>query len=116
MRSPIPLALCALALSSSCAPRLGPIPGPLSEAAVARAAGMLPGASADLLGKGRQLFIDRCDQCHGYPDVWFYEEKKWPGIMKEMAENAELTPEERDLTLNFVLVARGEPRPTAPSK
>ena len=89
----------------------GIAPGELSEAAIAGALGKYPGASAASLQQGRQLFLDNCENCHAYADLWFYDAEKWPDIMKKMGKEAELTQQESDLVLHFVLTAKADPRP-----
>lgn len=112
------LATLAAALAlAGCYPRPGPLPGPLSEAALSSALGRLPGQSAETLAKGRAQAEFYCQDCHEYPDIWVIAAEKWPAIMKRMQKEADMTQEDADLVLNFILAAQSDPRPasTTPS-
>jgi mono/diheme cytochrome c family protein len=82
-------------------------PPPVSPADATGATARWPEATPDRLAAGRALFVARCNGCHGYPDVASVPEDRWPGIVKEMAPKAKLSPAEGDDVLHFVLAARG---------
>lgn len=107
---PVPLRVAAAALCSSllfaCFPKAGTAPGPLSATDLVTAQSRWPESSPESLEKGRQFFLGTCDNCHRYPSLTHYSEESWPRIMARMGKKAELTPEETDLVLRFVLVSR----------
>lgn len=99
--------MCLLLTTAACGyPRSGAVPGPLSSASAATAATRWPGATAESLEAGRTLFIERCNDCHGSPDLRAVAADRWPGIMADMGRKSHLTPEQTEQVLRFVLVAR----------
>jgi nitrate/TMAO reductase-like tetraheme cytochrome c subunit len=68
-----------------------------------------PAVSEQSISTGRDLFIAKCNGCHGYPDLDSIAEERWPGVMKKMAGKADLTCSQGDDVLRFVLAARTEP-------
>jgi len=86
-------------------PRTGPAPGPLSPTAIAAAQARWPDADAATLARGRELFLAKCDACHGYPALDAVDAGSWPSVMKRMAGNAHLPPADRDAVLHFILAA-----------
>ncbi len=107
-RLPLPAVVTALALSMlpACLPKAGTAPGPLTATALGTARNRWADATEDSLEKGRQFYLGACDNCHKYPDLPHYAEEKWPEILARMGQKAELTPEETELVLRFVLAAR----------
>ena len=104
--------LFGLMLGGCFFPKAGPPPDPLSELKVTLAKARWPDASAESLERGRQYFLGTCDNCHKYPDLPHYSEEKWPPIMQRMGKKAELTPEETELVLRFILAHRTQPATT----
>ncbi len=98
-----------LATTACSYPRSGAAPGPLSPASAATAASRWPGATAESLDAGRTLFLDRCNGCHGYPDLNPISANRWPGIMTDMGHKSHLTPEQTQQVLHFILAAREQP-------
>lgn len=68
---------------------------------------IVPNADVDL-ARGRQLFAQRCIECHALPPVWHYSREEWPRIVDAMAHRASLRPNERDAIVAYILAARGE--------
>ncbi len=96
-----------LLVTTACSyPRSGAAPGPLSSASAAAAATRWPGATPESLDAGRTLFLDRCNGCHGYPDLGPISASRWPGIMTDMGHKSHLTPEQTEQVLRFILAAR----------
>lgn len=87
-------------------PKSGAAPGPVSPATLEAAKSRWPDASEASLDAGRSLFLARCNGCHSYPDLASIPEAKWPSIMDEMAPKAKLNPEQKDVVLHYVTVAR----------
>lgn len=69
-------------------------PGPLGPAQVQAAKARWPGATAETLAAGRELFLEKCARCHGYPDATAYSQAEWPGLVERMAGNAGLSESE----------------------
>jgi hypothetical protein len=98
----------AVAAFSACYPKAGPPPEAPSASAVAWASARWPGATAESLAHGRQLFVSKCNACHESPDVAAIADDRWPGIVKSMGNKAHLTADERETLLHFVLASRAE--------
>lgn len=103
------IVICAIVLSGCFFPKAGPAPGPLNALALEIAQSRWADSTPESLEKGRQYFLGTCDNCHSYPDLPHYSEEKWPTIIQRMGKKAELTPEETELVLRFILAARTEP-------
>ena len=67
-------------------------------------------AEATKLGRGRDLFVHRCIECHTLPAVWKYSREEWPQIVDDMSHRASLKPEDRDTVIAYILAARGRER------
>jgi hypothetical protein len=99
------------ALGCTLFPKAGNVPEPVSEADVARASAKWPpGVSQESLQAGRAQFMAKCNHCHDYPDLRAIDEPDWPSIVKRMGQKAQLSPQDVDNVLHFILVAR-ERRP-----
>lgn len=94
------------ALSGCLYPKAGSAPSPLDTMAVEAARTRWPDADAESLESGRQLFLGSCDGCHAYPALAHYEADEWPRIMKRMGGKADLSPEQTEQVLRFILVSR----------
>ena len=100
------LHLLAAALLTGCAmPNLAP---PVSPAMSARA-----GRPAGILEQGRRLYTGRCATCHAIDPVGKYSASRWGEIVAEMADEAKLTPAEKDAVLTYILAARETPAPAS---
>ena len=104
------LFLLASAAMTACGfPKTAAAPGPLTPAQVAMAVAKSPAVSEQSISTGRDLFIAKCNGCHGYPDLGSITEEKWPDVMKKMARKADFNGSQGDDVLHFVLAARTEP-------
>lgn len=115
----LPLALLGAALIAGCYPKAAPAPGAMSPASVEWAAAKWPGETEASLKAGRELFLANCNKCHGYPDLLANSEEDWPSDVKRMASKSDLTPENGDQILHYVLTARNEQasaKPAAPAE
>lgn len=99
-------AILSFLLAAGCTSPPGIAPGPLSPAALGAASARWPETSPDALEHGRQLLVDKCNQCHGYPDLEKVDQARWPAIMDNMGKQARLSDAERELVLRFVLAER----------
>lgn len=101
------LALLLLASTTACGfPKTGPAPGAVNAQQTTAAEQRWPGTTAAELEAGRKLFLDGCDSCHGYPELQAIPEARWADVMREMGPKADLTPEQSEQVLRFVLIAR----------
>ena len=77
-------ALFAASFSSSgCYPKAAAAPAAVSASGVTAASTRWPGVTASALSTGRDLFLARCNACHGYPDLRAISEDRWPGILEK---------------------------------
>ncbi len=83
----------------------GPPPA-ITPAQAERAAQERPGVNAAALNGGRELYVAKCNGCHGYPDIATIPDEKWPEIMKRMGKKSDLTDEQSNQVLAFVRAAQ----------
>jgi mono/diheme cytochrome c family protein len=95
-------------MATGCYPKAAQAPGPLSAGAVTWASTRWPGVTESSLSKGRDLFLSKCNGCHGYPDLAAIDDKHWPDIVESMAKKSHLDAWGRDAVLHYVLAARSE--------
>jgi cytochrome c5 len=100
------LALVLAVGVAACFPKAGGVPAPLAPASVEAARGRWPEVSSESLAAGRELFVAKCNHCHGYPDLVATEEAKWPEIVERMGPRSHLGPAEVNLVLRFIQAAR----------
>lgn len=104
------LFLVAAATMTACGfPKTGAAPPPLSPAQIAAAGAKSPAVSEQSLSTGHDLFIAKCNGCHGYPDLGSIAKERWPDVMKRMAGKADLSSSQGDDVLHFILAARTDP-------
>jgi mono/diheme cytochrome c family protein len=104
--------ICLVALIlvvSGCYPKVGAAPGALSTASATSASARWPGVTAATLATGRDLFLARCNGCHGYPDPAAIPDERWPAIVEKMGGKSGLGADERGEVLHYILAARSEP-------
>jgi hypothetical protein len=99
------------AMGAGCYPKAGPPPGALSASSVASASTRWPGATERSLSVGHDLFLEKCNACHDYPDLAAIPDERWPHILDKMARKADLDAGQRDAVLHFVLASRSEQGP-----
>jgi hypothetical protein len=93
---------------AGCYPQTAPAPGALSANAVTWASTRWPSVTATSLATGHDLFVAKCNGCHGYPDLGTIADDRWPDIVKTMGRKSHLAADESDAVLHFVLAARSE--------
>ena len=113
MRIPLTSAVVALGLTSLSGcflfyPKSGPPPGALSASALESARTRWADSTPESLEQGRQTFLGNCDRCHHYPDLTRYSDEKWPKIVDRMGKKADLSAEETERVVRFVLAYRAE--------
>ncbi len=83
-----------------------------TQADAVRGAKNFPGLTVDELNKGKQLFENKCTQCHGTKDPGAWTEAQWRKIVPAMAEKAaqshkdEISSAEQDAVLKYVITMR----------
>lgn len=96
-------ALAAL-LANGCA-GAGSFPAPTAKnVAYAERHGQV--TTLPTLKVGRKLYLSRCSSCHGLKAPEFLAPEKWPEVVRDMADNAKITPDqERAITQYLVSVS-----------
>jgi hypothetical protein len=67
-------------------------------------------ADARSLTEGRNLFVNRCIDCHSLPPISKYSLERWPGLVQKMSGRAHLQPMERDAIVAYILAVRAQVR------
>lgn len=104
--SPSVALLLVLAITACGYPKTAAAPGPVTGTAAETAATRWPGTTPASLNTGRELFLAKCNDCHGYPDTKRIADERWPKILTRMGKKADLTPEQTETVLRFVLTTR----------
>lgn len=65
---------------------------------------------ARILSAGRALFLNRCIQCHALPEVAQFNAARVTTIVATMSGRANLSPEQHDAVLKYLLTVRAQPR------
>ena len=84
------------------------LPAALSADSATKAATRWPGVTPAALSHGHDLFVAKCNGCHGYPDLGAIPDERWPHIVEKMAKKSDLGPEDGDAVLHYVLASRSE--------
>lgn len=87
---------------------------PLSRGQLALTAEKWPGTDQAQLDVGLGLYKGRCSKCHWILSPAALKKDKWEDVYEEMAENAELKPEEKDLLQRYLWALTVEAPPDAP--
>src|SRR5690349_11684120 len=75
----------------------------VSDKQLSIAQGRWPGATAEDIRRGHNIYTTRCVQCHGNFEITRFSEKKWLHEIDDMAPKANLLPEEKlDLTKHII--------------
>ena len=94
------LALAIAVACSSCARTVAPMATP---ADVARAAERWPDTSDVELNRGRDVLVRSCGGCHLTPMPSDITAADWPGVLDEMAPEAELDDGERQALERYLV-------------
>jgi len=100
--APIVLVLGA-ALFAGCQSNVALAP-PVSPAFIR--AGTRIDADQRTLAQGRALFLNRCIQCHALPEVARFDASRLTAIVSKMSGRANLSPEQHEAVLKYLLTAR----------
>ncbi len=98
----LPLAAFALVLTGC---ETTPADAPPITASFLRA-GVRQHADGPTLSEGRRLYLNRCIQCHALPRVAKYDSQSLTLIVAKMAGRANLTEEQHDAVLKYLLTTR----------
>jgi mono/diheme cytochrome c family protein len=63
-------------------------------------------ADVPTLNKGRTVFLNRCIQCHALPDAKRFDAPRLTAIVAKMSGRANLSPEQHDAVLKYLLTVR----------
>lgn len=80
----------------------------LTENDVRQAEVRWPTVTLSTLQSGRQKYIDRCGGCHSLHLPSEFTEVQWRKAVEDMRERARVSPEEEDLILLYLAVARSK--------
>jgi mono/diheme cytochrome c family protein len=69
-------------------------------------AGVRQHADGPTLTEGRRLYLNRCIQCHALPQVAKYDPERLTVIVAKMAGRANLSEEQHDAVLKYLLTMR----------
>lgn len=64
------------------------------------------GGDQRTLVQGRSLFVGRCIQCHALPEIQKYDAERWREIVRTMSARANLSANDREALLKYLLAAR----------
>ncbi len=92
----LPLLLLALAACAAHLPRPTPMQAELASQ-------RWPGSSLESLKQGRSLYAAKCSGCHVPHRPSQYPAEKWSKIVDEKADRANLSGEEQELILQYLL-------------
>jgi hypothetical protein len=112
---------CAIILS--CAPKVSkstsatansaPVPvtpAPVkdpNEALLAAAKTKFPNITGDVLTQGRGIYYGgACINCHAAKNISNWDESQWVGILDNMAIQAKLTANEKDVVWKFIIAVK----------
>ncbi|MFM2201316.1 MAG: hypothetical protein RL040_516 [Bacteroidota bacterium] len=104
MKKSITLLGCILILAA-CASKKTTVS--LSDADATRAAAKYPGASLASLQKGKLLYEEKCNTCHGLKNPTAYDEVQWGKHVKRMAPKAKIDKPTEELILQYVVTMSG---------
>lgn len=104
MRREVRALLVLAALFSGCTGTSGP---PLVTPAIVASA---RGEKADLqtLNAGRNVFVNRCIECHVLPSINEHPASAWPGLVSKMSTRADLTKAEHEALLAYILAVHSQ--------
>jgi mono/diheme cytochrome c family protein len=71
-------------------------------------AGVRHQADGPTLNEGRRLYLNRCIQCHALPQVAKYDSQGLTAVVAKMAGRANLSEEQHDAVLKYLLTLRSE--------
>jgi mono/diheme cytochrome c family protein len=71
-------------------------------------AGIREKSDAHTLSQGRAVFLSRCIQCHALPEVAGFDAPRLTAIVAKMSGRANLTPEQHEAVLKYLLTARSQ--------
>lgn len=75
----------------------------LTDSDAIRAAAKYPDASLASLQKGKLLYEEKCNKCHGLKSTLSYNEEQWVKNVKRMAPKARIDKATEGLILQYVV-------------
>lgn len=61
--------------------------------------------SLEALNRGRQLYLQRCSECHHLKKPMFLRPNEWPDMVSKMSKDGEIMPEEQLLITQYLVGA-----------
>lgn len=89
--------ICAIAVLGGCASSESTAP------AVTPAIAAAARTSAEVLNEGRVIYTTRCTDCHNAVAVAAHTRAEWPGIIRRMAPESDLTPQQEQAVRAYVM-------------
>ena len=89
-----------LLLVAGCVRSGAPAP---TQSDLTRAQAQWPGITIDELERGRKVYIGHCGSCHLVPKPSDHRPEDWPQIVDAMSARAELTDDEHELVVRYVV-------------
>ncbi|MBX7099880.1 MAG: hypothetical protein K1X89_19345 [Myxococcaceae bacterium] len=99
------LTLFACFVLLGCYPKSAPPPKALAPTQLQLAQVRSADISTEALERGRVSFVGKCGECHDHPDLSAVRMSKWPAILEEMDEKADLVEPAKGELNAFVLSA-----------
>jgi cytochrome c5 len=98
-------------------PQTAAVPPPATPAQVTAAKVKYPNKTDAQIAEGHDLFAAKCNKCHSHPDLspTANEKVDWASVVPKMGKRADLTPEQTDNVLAYILGVReaGKEAPAA---
>ncbi len=109
LRALAPFLVAPALLAVACGfPKSAPPPPVASPAALDAARLRWPDTTEAQLAEGRDLFVAKCDACHGHPDVVAIPLTRWPSILERMGKKASLDEKQTESVLRYVSAVRAQ--------
>ena len=67
---------------------------------------MTSSRNVNVLNDGRQLFVNRCIDCHSLPVIAEHSSSEWPGLVDKMSGRAHLKPGQQDAIVAYILAVK----------
>lgn len=74
----------------------------MSEDEVPAAPAVAKAGDDDLTAAGKEIYMAKCNKCHGYKDPGNYSRERWVPIMDKMAVKSNLSASEKSSVLMYV--------------
>jgi cytochrome c5 len=109
--------LAILSLNGCGFPQTGAAPPAASPAEVASVKAQFPTATDAQIQEGHDMFVAKCNKCHSHPDLGPSANAKveWDKVVVRMGKKADLTDDQTNNVLHYVLGVRAAAAPATPA-